>query len=85
MNSACLAISIPLSQVNVLLSPSTKLDLTQAELGAESDPAGNRDYKFEYRVINANDGIERWVASAGLIHFKDDKAIRLVGVVQNVK
>jgi two-component system, LuxR family, sensor kinase FixL len=56
----------------------------QAAIDVASDPAGNGEYKLEYRVINANDGVERWVASAGLMHFKDGVATRLVGVAQDI-
>lgn len=56
----------------------------QAAVDAASDPTGDGKYKLECRVINTNDGIERWVASAGLMHFKDGQAIRLVGVAQEI-
>lgn len=56
----------------------------QAALDAASDPDGNGEYKLEYRVINTNDGIERWVGATGLMHFKDRQAIRLVGVAQDI-
>lgn len=57
---------------------------TQAAINVASDPTGNGEYKLEYRVINANTGVERWVASAGLMHFKDGAATRLVGVAQDI-
>lgn len=56
----------------------------QAAVDAASDPVSNGEFKLEYRVINANDGVERWVASVGLMHFKDGKATRLVGVAQDI-
>ena len=49
-----------------------------------ADPAGNGKYKAEYRVINPIDGLERWVASTGQMHFKGGHATRLVGVVQDI-
>lgn len=56
----------------------------QAAVDTASDPTGNGDYKLEYRVINADDGAERWVTSFGLMHFKDGVATRLVGVTQDI-
>jgi two-component system sensor kinase FixL len=49
-----------------------------------SNPAGNGEYKTEYRVKNTDDGVERWVATTGQLHFKDGQATRLVGVVQDI-
>ena len=49
-----------------------------------ADPAGDGKYKAEYRVINPINGLERWVASTGLMHFEDGHATRLVGVVQDI-
>ena len=49
-----------------------------------ADPAGDGRYKTEYRVINPINGLERWVATTGLMHFKDGLATRLVGVVQDI-
>lgn len=49
-----------------------------------ADPAGDGKYKTEYRVINPINGLERWVASTGLMHFEDGHATRLVGVVQDI-
>ena len=49
-----------------------------------ADPAGDGRYKTEYRVINPINGLERWVATTGLMHFKDGQATRLVGVVQDI-
>lgn len=56
----------------------------QAALDLAFDPTGNGRYKIEYRVINIVDGIERWISSTGLMHFKNGQARRMVGVVQDI-
>ena len=49
-----------------------------------SDPKGSGAYKLEFRVINQDSGIEKWVATSGQMHFENNKAIRLVGIVQDI-
>lgn len=49
-----------------------------------SDPEGSGEYKIEYRVINAIDRQERWVAAIGKVFFQDKRPQRLVGVVQEI-
>jgi PAS domain S-box-containing protein len=56
----------------------------QAAFELASDPAGNGEYKTEYRIFNRADGIERWVAVVGRMHFENGQAVRLVGIVQDV-
>jgi len=48
------------------------------------DPAGSGEYITEYRVTNPIDGVERWIATVGRMHFEDGHATRLVGVVRDV-
>jgi two-component system, LuxR family, sensor kinase FixL len=56
----------------------------QTAFDLASDPAGNGEYKAEYRVTNSTDGTERWVAVFGRMHFENGQATRLVGVVQDI-
>jgi two-component system, LuxR family, sensor kinase FixL len=56
----------------------------QAALERASDPAGNGEFKVEYRVIDASDGKERWVATTGRMHFEDGHVTRLIGVARDV-
>lgn len=56
----------------------------QAAILQASDPQGNGEYKAEFRIINAHDGRERWIAATGKMHFKDGHATRLIGVVQDI-
>ncbi len=49
-----------------------------------SDPAGNGGFKVEYRVTNPKDGIERWIAAVGRMHFEDGHATRLIGIARDI-
>jgi PAS domain S-box-containing protein len=49
-----------------------------------SDPEGSGEYKIEYRVVNAIDGRQRWVAAIGKVFFQDKRPQRMVGVVQEI-
>ncbi|MGZ8983404.1 MAG: PAS domain-containing sensor histidine kinase [Methylotenera sp.] len=56
----------------------------QAALDRAVDPTGSGEYNVEYRVINPDDGVERWVSAVGRMHFEDGHAARLIGVAQDV-
>ncbi|MDP1522791.1 MAG: PAS domain S-box protein [Methylotenera sp.] len=56
----------------------------QAVIERAMDPAGKGEYKAEYRVINAKDGVEHWVSTVGRIHFKDGHTNRLLGIAKDV-
>ncbi len=56
----------------------------QAVIDRAIDPAGNGEYNVEYRVINPTDGIERWIATVGRMHFEDGHATRLLGVARDI-
>lgn len=56
----------------------------EAALASALDPAGNGEYKVEFRIINQTDGSERWIASTGSVIFEDGRAVRLVGVMQDI-
>ena len=55
-----------------------------AALERASNPAGNGEFKVEYRVINTKSGTERWVATVGRMHFEEGHATRLIGVARDV-
>jgi len=55
-----------------------------AALNSAIDQQGNGEYHAEYRVINPIDGIERWVATVGRMHFENGHATRLVGVARDI-
>ena len=48
------------------------------------DPAGNREYFAEYRVINRVDGRQRWVAATGRAFFEKGRAVRMIGTAQDI-
>ena len=56
----------------------------QAAIDRATDPAGNGEYNAEFRVISKNDGVERWVSTAGRVFFEAGRAVRLVGVMQDI-
>lgn len=55
-----------------------------AALRRSLDPGGEGEYKAEFRVIRPNDGNVRWIASTGKVIFEQGKAVRIVGVMQDV-
>lgn len=56
----------------------------KAALEHAADPNSNGKYHAEYRVIDLNDGSERWVVAVGRMHFHNDHPIRLVGVARDI-
>jgi two-component system, LuxR family, sensor kinase FixL len=74
---------IPYEQYMAATHLDDRADLQEA-LERASDPAGNGDYKIEYRIKNSENGTDRWLVSTGKMHFKDGLATRLVGVVQDI-
>ena len=56
----------------------------QAAIVQASDPAGNGEFKAEFRIINAKDSTERWIATTGKMHFEDGHATRLIGIAQEI-
>ena len=49
-----------------------------------ADPRGDGVYDVEYRVIRKNDGVERWIATRGQIHFENDRPVSFHGVAIDV-
>ena len=45
---------------------------------------GTGAYDVEYRTVGLEDGIERWIAAAGTVFFKDRAPIRFVGTVLDI-
>ena len=56
----------------------------QTVINRAIDPTSNGEYSVEYRVINPNDGVERWIATVGRIHFSAGQATRLLGVARDI-
>lgn len=56
----------------------------QAVIERAIDPASTGEYSVDYRVKNPIDGVERWVATVGRIHFTNGHATRLLGVARDI-
>jgi PAS domain S-box-containing protein len=56
----------------------------QTAVDAALDPGGDGKFFSEYRVISRSDGVERWIAATGRVTFEGNRAVRLVGTVQDV-
>ncbi|EPX83314.1 PAS domain S-box [Rubellimicrobium thermophilum DSM 16684] len=41
-------------------------------------------YRAEYRLLARDDAPERWIATAGRVHFLGGQAVRLVGIVRDI-
>nr|WP_280922887.1 PAS domain S-box protein [Rubellimicrobium aerolatum] len=51
---------------------------------AALDPEGTGDYDIEYRAIGRLDGMERWIAAKGQVHFVDGQPVRFVGIARDI-
>jgi PAS domain S-box-containing protein len=54
--------------------------LLEESLGANS----NGTHSAEYRVVHRKDGKTRWVQSTGTVFFEGARAVRMVGIVQDI-
>ena len=59
-------------------------EATQAALDAALDATGSGHYRAVFRVLNAAEGTERWVAATGQSLFEGDSVLRLVGAVEDI-
>ena len=60
------------------------LPAMQAAFRAAFDPAGDGQYRAEYRIRRVNDGDERWISSKAQAFFADGRPVRLVGICRDV-
>jgi PAS domain S-box-containing protein len=56
------------------------LKLLEESLGPDS----NGTHSAEYRVVHRLDGSTRWISSTGTVFFEGGRAVRLVGIVQDI-
>jgi PAS domain-containing protein len=49
-----------------------------------SDPAGDRGYQIDYRVIGIGDRVERWVTTHGRTMFENGRPVGSTGVALEV-
>jgi len=57
---------------------------TQAAVERSLDPAGDGEYRAEYRVVSRVDGSVRHVAANGRVLFEEGRPARLIGTIQDV-
>ena len=74
---------IPEKRFVSVIHPADRL-ARQAALEAAINPKGQGEYHAEYRIINPNTLVERWVSAVGRMHFEDGVAMRLVGVARDI-
>ena len=48
------------------------------------DPRGDGEFEIEYRVLDPEDGAERWVDARGRAYFEENLAVRFIGTVLDV-
>ena len=48
------------------------------------NPDGSGEYQTEFRIFRKNDASERWISSAGLISFENNKPVRLLGLMRDI-
>lgn len=56
----------------------------QSAIDRALDPASNGEYHAEFRVIRSSNGVTRWIATTGRVIFESGRAVRLVGVMQDI-
>lgn len=59
-------------------------DSRKSAINRAMDPAGNGEFKAEYRVVNPVSSITRWISARGRIYFENGQPSRLVGVTRDV-
>ncbi len=56
----------------------------QSAIDHAMNPAGDGEFKAEYRVVNSANGITRWISARGRVYFDNGQPDRLVGVTRDV-
>lgn len=56
----------------------------QVAIDRALDPASNGEYQADFRIIRHSDGVTRWVATTGRVFFESGRAVRIVGVIQDI-
>ena len=58
--------------------------MIEAAIQRSTDPQGDGVYDVEYRVIGKNDGVERWIATRGQVHFENNRAVSFYGIALDI-
>jgi PAS domain S-box-containing protein len=56
----------------------------EAAIQRSSDPHGDGVYDVEYRAIRRTDGVERWIATRGQMHFDNHTPVSFYGVALDI-
>ncbi|WP_292916536.1 PAS domain S-box protein [Nitrosomonas sp.] len=48
------------------------------------DPTSNGEFKAQYRIVNPQNGMERWISAHGRVYFEFGHPNRLIGVTRDV-
>ena len=59
-------------------------DAVRAAVEKALNPKGNGQFETEYRIINRKDNSEHWIFATGKAFFEQDRAIRLIGTVEDI-
>jgi two-component system CheB/CheR fusion protein len=60
------------------------IEHTRQAIEASTDPAGDGHYEVTYRVINRHSRQTFWIIASGSVQFEDGKALRMIGLVNDV-
>ncbi|MBL8496381.1 PAS domain S-box protein [Nitrosomonas sp. JL21] len=56
----------------------------QTAIDKAMDPTTNGEFKAEYRIVDPNNGLERWIFARGQVYFEAGQANRLIGVTRDI-
>ena len=56
----------------------------QTAIDKAMDPSTNGEFKAEYRIVDPNNGLERWIFARGQVYFEAGHANRLIGVTRDI-
>lgn len=56
----------------------------QTAIDKAMDPSSNGEFKAEYRIVDSNNGVERWIFARGRVYFDAGHPYRLIGVTRDI-
>lgn len=56
----------------------------QRAFAAAHDPAGDGDYRAEYRVRRPGESVPRWISARGRAFFADGRPVRMIGLAADI-
>ena len=75
--------ALTMHEFEALLHPQ---DRQRSQLGWSRalDPAGNGEFRVEYRLIQPRSGVQKWIAAQARISFKGGKPHQAIGILRDV-